>query len=624
MNKKHRSLRLEKIGSFLILLSFLVSPLQAQDQKVQATVTSNQVSVGQPLVYKITVESDESGSVGEPRLPDLEGFELVNRTQGMEARSEFVNGKFSFVRKQVYSYQLRPKKPGELVIGKAEVVVGEKTFTTQPIRISVKAGPAGSLAQEEEVDDVSEWDAADEMFNQLLKRAIPQAQEIPDLNDKEAFFIRVELDKKKVFAGEQITASWYLYTQNTLTNFEPIKYPDLKGFWKEDIEIATRLNFQTEVVNGIPYRKALLVSYALFPIKPGTATIDSYKLRASALMANPLSAFGKPYTFTKTNPPVKIEVQPLPPGQPEDFNGAVGQFQMTAKVDKSQVPANEPFSLKVRLEGRGNAKQVELPTLSLPQEFETFDTKSDSKFSKDGSSYKEFEVLIIPRKEGKLTIPSISMSYFNPATRKYERTQTQAIEMSVGAGKNLNLTGANPLDLSGEMRQEKKLVLPGPALEIPQNYWSVAVEKSIYAISTLIFCLGLLLVGMKEFRTTSENEALLKQVAIRLKTISQSHKKNAYKEAGVQVINLVDYVLTELTKSTESHSLDVLLEKLPPSLQEYYKNSFRTSVQYFETLGFAPEEISKSLMNEDRFDKELKIVKDSLLESIKKFGRATS
>lgn len=615
---------MEKIGSFLILLSFFMYPLHAEEQKVIATVTSNQVSLGQPLIYKITVESDESGAVGEPRLPDLEGFELVNRTQGMEARSEFVNGKFSFVRKQVYSYQLKPRKSGDLLIGKAEVVVGEKTYTTQPIRINVKAGAAAQVAQEEEVDDVSAWDEADEMFNQLLKRAIPQAQEVPDLNDKEAFFIRVELDKKKVYAGEQITATWYLYTQNTLTNFEPIKYPDLKGFWKEDIEIATRLNFQTEVINGIPYRKALLVSYALFPIKSGSSIIDSYKLRASALMANPLSAFGKPYSFTKTNPPVKIDVMPLPSGQPQDFNGAVGQFQMSAKVDKTQVPANEPFSLRVKLEGRGNAKQVELPTLNLPQEFETFDTKADSKFFKDGSSVKEFEVLIIPRKEGKLTIPSISMSYFNPATRKYERTQTQAIEMSVGAGKNLNLTGSNPLDLSGEMRQEKKLALPGPVLEVPQSFWITSVEKTIYALGTLAFLLGLVFVGFKEFRSTSEKDALLKDVAARFKIISQSKKKEAYKEAGVQVINVVDYVLSELTSSTENHSLDLLLEKLPPSLQSFYAQSFRGAVQYFETLGFAPDEISKPLMNSDRFDKELKTVKDSIVESIKAFGKVAS
>lgn len=601
-----------KIGS--IILFFLCLNVFAQEQKVTATVNSNQAGLNQNLIYRITVESDESGAVGEPRLPDLEGFELVNRSQGMEARSEFINGKFSFVRKQVYTYILKPKKSGTLTIGRAEVVVGDKTYSTQPIKIDVTA----NIAQQEDepTHDTSEWDEADEMFNQILKRALPQAQQVPDLNEKEAFFIRVELDKKSVFVGEQITATWYLYTQNTLTNFEPIKYPDLKGFWKEDIEIATRLNFQTEIINGIPYRKALLVSYALFPIKPGSATVDSYKLRASALMANPLSAFGRPYTFTKTNPTVKIDVKPLPPGQPPSFNGAVGQFRIAANIDKKQVPANEPFSLKVKVEGRGNAKQVELPTLNLPQEFETFDTKSDSKFFKDGTSYKEFEVLIIPRKEGKLTIPAIELSFLNPSTQKYETVQTQPIEVIVGAGKNLNLTGANPLDLSGEIRQERKLALPAPALEVPTSFWNPTLSKISYAVSTGLFLLLLGFMTLKEFKSSSPKEAVAKELAARFKSVHQLQKKSNYKDAGIQVMNLVDYCLIEITQQQESSSLDALISKVPPSLQKYFDADFKKSLQYFETLGFAPEEISKPLMDSASFDKHIKIVKKSVLEAI--------
>src|SRR5690606_33644425 len=141
--------------------------------------------------------------------------------------------------------------------------------------------------------------------------------------------------------------------QNNLTNFEPIQYPALRGFWKEDIEIATRLNFTNVVINGMPYRKALLVSYALFPIKPGTATIDSYKMRATAIMSSAFGVFGKPYTFTKVNPPVKVQVLPVPTqNQPSDYSGAVGSFDIKASVDRTTVAANEPFSLKIRFQGR--------------------------------------------------------------------------------------------------------------------------------------------------------------------------------------------------------------------------------------------------------------------------------
>lgn len=614
---------MEKIGNllFVIMLSLVSTVSAAQAPKVSATVNRNEARVGQPIVYNIIVEGADSGSVGEPRLPDLVGFELVHKSQGMEARSEFVNGKFSFVRKQVYTYHLVPRKSGQLLIGRADVVVGEKSLATQPIRVDVRAAAPGSnvATQEPDVqDDTSDWDEADALFDQILKRSLPQVQKMPDINDKEAFFIRVEVDKKKVYAGEQVTATWYLYTQNNLTSFEPVKYPDLKGFWKEDIEIATRLNFETEIINGIPYRKALLVSYALFPIKAGVSTIDSYKLRASAIMSNPLSAFGKPYTFTKANPPVKLDVVPIPAqGQPSDFSGAVGQFRMSAKLDKSAVPANEPFSFKVRIEGRGNAKQIELPTLNLPSEFETFDTKADSKFFKDGTSFKEFEVLVIPRKEGVLTVPAIAMSYFNPATQKFERTETQPLTVKVGAGKALNLGGANPLDFSREQKVEKKLALPSPLLEPPKDFWTPQIAKFAYAGSTLAFVLALLFVGLKEFKLQSSKDELLQEVQVRLKIIQDSGKKGSYKDAGVSMMNLVDYVLSDMTKTSEAQSMDVLFDKIPPSLKNLLDESFQSAVRYFETLGFAPEEISKPLMNADRFDKEYKLIRKVLNESIK-------
>jgi hypothetical protein len=333
-------------------------------------------------------------------------------------------------------------------------------------------------------------------------------------------------------------------------------------------------------------------------------------------MTNPLSAFGRPYTFTKTNPTVKIDVKPLPPGQPPSFNGAVGQFRMTANIDKKQVFANEPFSLKVKVEGRGNAKQVELPALDLPQEFETFDTKSDSKFFKDGTSYKEFEVLIIPRKEGRLTIPSIKLSFFNPSTQKYETVQTQPIEVVVGAGKNLNLSVSNPLDLTGEIRQERKLVLPSPVLEVSNAFWSPRLSQISYIVSTGLFLFLLGFVMFKEFKSWSPREALIKELNARFKTIHQLQKKSNYKDAGIQVMNLLDYCLVKITQQQESSSLDVLISKVPPSLQKYFDTDFKKSVQYFETLGFAPEEISKHLMDSSSFDKHIKVVKKSVLEAV--------
>lgn len=618
---------------FLLSLVFLSLNVQAKDE-VTAMINGQsqgevQVVMGQSFLYSVIVSSSESGGVGEPRLPDISGFNLVDKGTQVESRSEFVNGKFSFIRRQIFNYRMIPQAPGQFLITPAEVVVGESSLRSNSVNLKVVASTGNvrpsqpQAPQDEEQDEMQDaMDEADAIFSQLLQRTVPKAQQAPtNINPDEAFFIRVEVDKQKVYAGEQITATWYLYTQNNLTNFEPIKYPDLRGFWKEDIEIATRLNFTNVVINGLPYRKALLVSYALFPIKPGTATIDSYKLRATAIMASAFGVFGKPYTFTKVNPPVKVEVLPVPSqGQPTDYSGAVGTFDIKASVEKTTVAANEPFTFKVRFEGKGNAKQIELPALNLPDGFEQYDTKSDSKFSNDGTSFKEFEILLIPRKTGDLTIPGLSVSFFNPNTRQFEKRTTQSISLKVVAGKNqLPTSGDQGFMTQSEVRTKAtlpNLIYRESSFSMNQNIWN-----KVWMMLTVLTALSLMGIYAKEMRVGEKRIVLVQEMSKRMNGVQKLQGDKKFREAGVAVVNLVDFLLSEMTMDQETHQIDQLVEKLPPSVLRILDNKFRDNLKYFETLGFAPEEIVGQLAEEKKFKEEIKSLKSYLTRAIEVFQK---
>ncbi len=71
-----------------------------------------------------------------------------------------------------------------------------------------------------------------------------------------------------------------------------------------------------------------------------------------------------------------------------------------------------------------------------PVGLEQYDTKSESKFFKNGRSYKEFEILVIPRQEGDVIIPSLSVSMFDPQTKKYYARTTEAISLKVVSNPN--------------------------------------------------------------------------------------------------------------------------------------------------------------------------------------------
>ena len=57
--------------------------------------------------------------------------------------------------------------------------------------------------------------------------------------------------------------------------------------------------------------------------------------------------------------------------------------------------------------------------------------RKESKFFKSGNSYKEFEVLLIPRKEGSFVVPAFSVSTFNPETAQYEPHETREYSLVV-------------------------------------------------------------------------------------------------------------------------------------------------------------------------------------------------
>ena len=51
---------------------------------------------------------------------------------------------------------------------------------------------------------------------------------------------------------------------------------------------------------------------------------------------------------------ITVNVKDLPQGAPENFNGAVGQFEIKSSVNKTTADANEAINYKLTLSGNGN------------------------------------------------------------------------------------------------------------------------------------------------------------------------------------------------------------------------------------------------------------------------------
>lgn len=627
---------MEKIGNFhwrwlfIILTWMFVQPALAAVQ-VQAFVDRNEIGLGDTFQLTVSVSSSDSVDVSEPRVPNIDGFDLLNSWTSSSTSSKLVQGpggmQFETVRRQDFNYMLSPKKAGRLQIPAFEVVVDGKNYLTKPLHIEISKQGSGAGQPPQQMPGFEDMDEAEQMFNQLLQRNFGQrpGQRIPPSmggggagsggatnfvpkNANEAFQIHAEVDKTDVYEGEQVTVSWYIFTRGNIIALDRLKFPDLRGFWKEIIEEVPALNFTQEVINGIPYRKALLASHALFPIKPGTSYVDEYKVKASVqLPSNPFGAFGfgQAYTYTRSSEKIKINVKPLPTeGRPQDFAGAVGNFEVTSSVEGREFPVNQPFSLKIRFEGEGNAKLIELPGIDFPGILEKYDTKSESKFFKNGKSYKEFEVLLIPRQEGEVIIPGISVSIFDPRTQRYNSKNTQPITVKIISGGQGATLGSNRLSDKAKA-VEKKNELPNiiPTEKFYTNYSASAKNWGLGFLYLVIFA-GLYFHARNQLGWGQKRRNLYSDVHKRFKKLEPLISSGSWKDAGVQLTNIYYFTLGEISGQGGANlELKKLLDLMPPSVRRELGEELNKAIEHCQTLSFAPEEVVGRLKEKENLKK---------------------
>lgn len=634
-------IRIGKLTKTLIgLVTFLtsVSAVHATNIQVTSSVDRNELAVGESFTFTVKISSDTGLTSSDPKLPDLSQFELMQSWQGSESQSTFQNGVFQVLHSREYNYMFSAIQAGTFTINPASVQVDGKTYSTQPIKMRVLEGGQGrSLTKrgknqaQPQPDEEDPMNEVEDMFNRLLQRRLggggngnPAFRGQPT-NPDESFFIQVEVDKKKAYVGEQVTASWYLYTRGQVQDIDTLKYPNLTGFWKEEIELATRLNFNQAVVNGIVYQKALLASYALFPIKAGSVNIDPYTAKCTISIP---AAFGfsRPFQLTKSSNQITVQVTDIPKdNRPANFTGAVGKFQATARVDQSTAVTNQPMTVKIKYEGRGNAKLLDLPKLNLPATVEVYDTKNQAKFFREGTSYKEFELILVPRAEGMVTIPPISLSAFDPESGRFYEVATEPLNIQVLKGTQ---SPTNKIAESGGQPSAKAQEPQGPRLPEPSLAWEshspliawpwLSWGVTYIGIASLLAWRGLMVGGFIRRRRD-----LKKILRSKMNSMKSEIGRGDWRKFGVKGTNLTYFILGQISgQGGASEELKKVLDAAPSSLRRELGPAFEKILERLQVLSFAPEGLTESLRDRKSLEK-LAAELDQLLSRAIDLGMAT-
>lgn len=648
---------MKKIGNLIVLLFLFVASTSLAQVVVQAELLSDKIGVGQSVNLELRVSSKSEVKIDEPLPPNFEGFRVQGPHKSTQVSTRMQAGpngmEYNSQQIVTFTYKLQATSAGQKVIKPFTVVVDGKEFKTEniPINVSSKpvhqpnADPLEALFGDEDDPFAQMHKMEEELFNQVMRgRGLPQQggqgrqQEPDDLtnpallkepafrsnptNNNEAFFIQVEVDKTEVYEGEQVVVSWYLVTRGQLESLDRTKFPDLKGFWKEIIEEVPAIQFYQEIINGVAFKKALLARHALFPLKSGDTVIDEFKIKSKVRLPNQNYGFnlGKVYEYTKSSQRVKIKVKALPlEGRPASFSGAVGKFKVSSQIEGSQPVANQPMKFKLKFEGFGNAKGIELPAIQWPEGIEVFEVRNEAKFFKNGQSFKEFEIILIPRKDGKIVLPAIEMAYFNPETAKYETQKAMEIPIEVLPGDKANIAESYKTSTGKTALKEMSLTLPSVITEIA-SYNATPIQNHMIVWFAVfgITVASMLAYASVAFGWRQSRRDLKKELNKKIAKVEKKINAKAGKETFIEVTNIFYFVLGELAgEGGGSLEIRKLLDKVPTNIRRDYEKDILTLFEYFQTISFAPDELAEKLKNptdiKNNFEK-MKIVLNKCLE----------
>lgn len=273
----------------------------------------------------------------------------------------------------------------------------------------------------------------------------------------------VEVTPSRAVVGQQVAYIARVLRRpdvGTVSWVQGLSFPSFRAEWLPGLTGHTRLLKQ-----GTPYL-VYEERRALFPMRAGRLEIP----RASLSCALYAPAGGAGQSVVVEVPASALDVDdPSPSGRPRSWSGLVGPVDVKLAVEPSAVALGDTVRVTLTLTGDGNLWAAPAPFGQTP--FEGSDGLATEVFARtpelafDPSEHlhlrRVFAFELVPRRPGRLVIPSYELSFFDPTVRRFAVWKTQPIEIAVASQSGEDTS--HVFDVDG--RQSEAASSAAPVLE---------------------------------------------------------------------------------------------------------------------------------------------------------------
>lgn len=358
----------------------LLLPCTAMAASVQATLDRNDVHMGETVTLNLRISDAMTAST-----PDLSALDRDFEVLGTSTNSSLsvINGKQSA--ELIIGVALRPKHQGDLQIPSLTVAGGQ----TNPLILHVDAPDTSASAH--------------------------AGQDV---------FVEAQASADHVYLGQQILYTVRLFYAGNLDGGS-LPNPDANG---ADLrQLGNDINYQA-VRNGRRYR-VVERRYALTPHHAGSLVIPAIEFQGEMAdrgnpndpggFFNPGGLFGNTTPVTADSPEVKIDVQAPPSnwGQTTWLPARSLTLSVQGLPSDDKLTAGQPLNLRLSVDAQGVSGDA-LPPLSLPaiDGATVYPDQPKTSTHDDGewlTGHSERGFAIIPQHAGTLTIPEITLTWFD-------------------------------------------------------------------------------------------------------------------------------------------------------------------------------------------------------------------